>query len=46
MKRMPAILLLLVLAVIVGAAGMLATWDIPAPVASVVKVIPNERFSR
>jgi hypothetical protein len=35
-----------VLVIIVGGAIFLATWDIPAPVASVEKVIPNDRFSK
>jgi hypothetical protein len=38
-------LLLIVLAVVVaGGAVFLATWDMPAPTATVEKVIPNDRF--
>jgi hypothetical protein len=36
-------LLILILA---GGAVFLLTWDIPAPTASVEKVIPNDRFPR
>jgi len=37
---------LAVLALIAGTAIFLATWDIPAPVAQVEKVIPNDRFEK
>jgi hypothetical protein len=40
-----AVLLLLVLA-LVGGGVFLATWKIPAPIAKVEKVIPDERFPR
>lgn len=46
MKRLPVILFLFVLVLVVGGAGVLATWDIPAPVSSVEKVLPDERFPR
>jgi len=46
MKRMPVILFFFVLALIAGGVGVLATWDIPAPVNSVEKVLPDERFPR
>ena len=35
-----------VIVVIVGGVVFLASWDIPAPVAGVEKVIPDERFPR
>jgi hypothetical protein len=31
---------------IVGGGAFLATWKIPAPTATVEKVIPNDRFPR
>jgi len=46
MKRMPVILFFFVLALIVGGVGVLANWDIPAPVSSIEKVLPDERFPR
>ena len=46
MKRMPVVILVLVLVAVAGGAGMLATWDIPAPVNNVEKVLPDERFPR
>jgi len=46
MKRMPVILFFFVLVLIVGGVGVLSTWDIPAPVSSVEKVLPDERFPR
>ncbi len=39
------ILLLLVVAVGAGSA-FLATWEIPAPVTNVEKVLPNDQFPR
>ncbi len=46
MRKMSAFILILVLAGLIGGAGWLATWDIPAPVSTVEKVIPDERFTR
>ncbi len=46
MRRLPAILLIVLALVIAGAAVFLMTWDIPPPTAPVEKVIPNERFPR
>jgi len=46
MRKMPVILLVLVVVLVAGGAGWLATWDIPAPVSTVEKVIPDERFPR
>ena len=46
MKRMPIIIIVLLLAASAGGVGMLATWDIPAPVTTVEKVLPDERVAR
>ncbi|MBF0250997.1 MAG: hypothetical protein HQL35_10250 [Alphaproteobacteria bacterium] len=46
MKKTPVVLLVLVAALVAGGVGVLATWDIPAPVAQVEKVLPDERFPR
>ena len=46
MNRMPVILFILVLVLAVGGVGVLAKWDIPAPVNTVEKVLPDERFPR
>ena len=46
MKNVSRIVLLLLLALIVGGAVFLVTWDIPPLVAKIEKVIPDERFPR
>lgn len=46
MKKLSRLILGLVVALIVGGVVFLATWEIPAPIASVEKVIPNDRFPR
>jgi len=35
-----------VLALAVAGAVVLTTWDMPAPTATIEKVIPNERFNK
>jgi hypothetical protein len=46
MKSLSRFMVLFVLALIAGSAIFLSTWDIPAPVADVEKVIPNDRFAK
>lgn len=46
MRKMPVVILVLIVVLLAGGAGWLATWDIPAPVTTVEKVIPDERFPR
>jgi cell division septal protein FtsQ len=46
MTGLTRILLVLLVVLIGGVGAFLATWDIPAPVAPVEKVIPNEQFPR
>ncbi len=46
MRRIPRLVLFVVIALVVGTAAFLATWDIPAPVTTIEKVIPDERFPR
>ena len=36
----------LVILVVAGGAVFLANWDIPAPLQSIEKTIPNDRFPR
>lgn len=43
---MAKIVIVAVLAVLVGGTALLTTWDMPAPTATIEKVIPNERFSK
>ena len=38
--------IIVIAAVIIGGAAFLAAWDIPAPVAPIEKVIPNDRFAK
>jgi hypothetical protein len=40
------LILFTVLVLIVGGVIFLATWDIPAPVATMEKIIPDDRFPR
>jgi len=46
MKNFSKVILVLVLAAIVGGAVFLATWDIPAPITNVERVLPDDRFPR
>ncbi len=46
MRSFSRFLMFLVVVAIVGGAAFLSTWDIPAPVSKVEKVIPDERFPR
>ncbi len=43
---MVKIVAFLVLAALIGGAIVLTTWDMPAPTATIEKVIPNERFAK
>ena len=46
MKKISRLVLFAVIALVVGTAAFLATWDIPAPVTTIEKVISDERFPR
>jgi hypothetical protein len=46
MKSLTRLALIVVLAIIAGALMFLSTWDIPAPVAPIEKVLPNDRFPK
>ena len=46
MKNVKGIVLLAVLALLIGGGVFLATWDIPAPLSTIEKVIPDDRFRR
>jgi len=46
MKRLSLILIAVVVLLVAGGGVFLATWKIPAPVANVEKVIPDDRFPR
>ena len=46
MKNLSRLVMIAVLALIIGGAAFLATWDIPAPVSTVEKIIPDDRFPR
>ena len=39
-------LVIVLLLVVIGGLGFLATWEIPAPQATVEKVISHDRFQR
>jgi len=45
MQRLSRVLIVLILAVLLGVIGFLATWDIPPPTARVEKAIPYEQFT-
>ncbi len=41
------VFVLLLVVVAIGAGGVfLATWEIPAPVSNIEKVLPNDQFPR
>ncbi len=44
MKRISRLVLFLIAAVIAGGAVFLVTWDIPAPLATIERVLPDDRF--
>lgn len=46
MSKFAGVLVIVVLAVIVGAGIFLATWDLPSPSSTVEKVIADERLPR
>lgn len=46
MKSIPRLVLIFVVLLIVGGGIFLATWNIPAPVTSTEKVLPDARFPR
>ncbi|MBL6957640.1 MAG: hypothetical protein ISR52_01555 [Rhodospirillales bacterium] len=46
MIKLSRLVLLIVVAALIGGSVFLATWDIPAPVADVKKVLPDDRFPR
>ncbi len=46
MKSLSRIMFMALLLVLAGGAILLVTWDIPAPLAQVEKVIPNDRFKK
>lgn len=46
MGKLTIALILLLLIAAAGGAAFLATWEIPAPVSNVEKVLPNDKFSK
>ena len=46
MKSFSKFVILLAIALILGGAVFLATWDIPAPTSKVEKTLPDDRFPR
>jgi hypothetical protein len=46
MKSLSKFIFFIVLIMIVGGGVFLATWDIPAPAATVEKVLHNDRFPK
>ncbi len=46
MSKIYLIIFLMLLAIVVGGAAFLATWDIPPPTDRLEKVLPNDRFPR
>ena len=46
MKSLTRIMFMTLVIMIAGTAIFLSTWNIPAPVATIEKVIPNDRFSK
>jgi hypothetical protein len=46
MRSLSRIVLFFLVLMTVGGAVFLATWDIPAPITKIEKVIPDDRFPR
>ena len=46
MSGLSRVLVVALLLALVGGGAFLATWDIPAPVSTVEKEIPDDRFPR
>ena len=46
MRSLSRIVLFFLVAMIIGGAVFLATWDIPAPMTKIEKTIPDDRFPR
>lgn len=46
MKKISVIVVGIVLLAVAGGGIFLATWNIPAPVADIEKVVPDDRFPR
>lgn len=46
MKNISRLVLIAVVAIIVGGTAFLSSWDIPAPVTTIEKVLPDDRFPR
>ena len=46
MKSLSRFMFIALLLILASSAIFLVTWDIPAPVAQVEKVIPNDRFKK
>ena len=46
MGKLTIFILILLLLGLGGGAAFLATWEIPAPVSNVEKVLPNDKFPR
>ncbi len=46
LKKRPFLLLIVLVLTVGGGVAFLASWDIPAPVTPVEKVLPDDRFPR
>ena len=46
MKSVSRVVLLAIFTILIGVGVFFATWDIPAPLATIEKVIPDDRFRR
>lgn len=46
MKNFSRLVFVAVIAALVGGTAFLSTWDIPAPVTAIEKVLPDDRFPR
>lgn len=46
MGKFTIFILLLLIVGMAGGAAFLATWEIPAPVSNVERVLPNDQFPR
>lgn len=46
MGKLTGLILLLIIVALGGGAAFLVTWEIPAPISNVEKVLPDDKFPR
>jgi len=44
MKNISKLVFVALIAILIGGTAFLSSWDIPAPITTIEKVLPNDRF--